>query len=226
VAAPAPAVRAEMRAMERAVHVVAKAEAPQSELRVGHVGLPRGHGDYFNVVVMNAVLGGLFSSRINLNLREEHAYTYGAHSGFDWRRAAGPFVVETAVKTEVTDAAVREILLEIDRIRDAEVTADELDLATKYLAGVFPIRYETTGAVASALAIATVYGLPDDYFSTYRQRIAAVSRTDVLAAARAHLHPEALQVLAVGDAAAITEPLAALRLGTPSVTTADEGETA
>jgi zinc protease len=226
VAAPVPAVRAEMRAMERAVHVVAKAEAPQSELRVGHVGLPRGHGDYFNVVVMNAVLGGLFSSRINLNLREEHAYTYGAHSGFDWRRAAGPFVVETAVKTEVTDAAVREILLEIDRIRDAEVTADELDLATKYLAGVFPIRYETTGAVASALAIATVYGLPDDYFSTYRQRIAAVSRTDVLAAARAHLHPEALQVLAVGDAAAITEPLAALRLGTPSVTTADEGETA
>jgi zinc protease len=226
VAEPTPAVHTEARTTERAMHVVAKADAPQSELRVGHVGLPRGHRDYFRVVVMNAVLGGLFSSRINLNLREEHAYTYGAHSGFDWRRAAGPFVVETAVKTEVTDAAVREILLEIDRIRDAEVTADELDLATKYLAGVFPIRYETTGAVASALALSAVYGLPDDYFSTYRDQIAAVTRGDVLAAARAHLHPEALQVLAVGDAAAITEPLAALHLGTPSVTTADEGETA
>jgi zinc protease len=224
--APTPAVHPQARTTERAVHVVAKPDAPQSELRVGHVGLPRAHRDYFSVVVMNAVLGGLFSSRINLNLREDHAYTYGAHSGFNWRRAAGPFVVETAVKTEVTDAAVREILLEIDRIRDAEVTAEELDLATKYLAGVFPIRYETTGAVASALAIATVYGLPDDYFSTYRQRIAAVSRSDVLTAARAHLHPESLQVLAVGDAAAITEPLAALNLGTPSVTTADEGETA
>jgi predicted Zn-dependent peptidase len=223
---PTPAVHAEARTMERAVHVVAKADAPQSELRVGHVGLPRAHRDYFKVVVMNAVLGGLFSSRINLNLREEHAYTYGAHSGFDWRRAAGPFVVETAVKTEVTDAAVREILLEIDRIRDAEVTADELDLATKYLAGVFPIRYETTGAVASALALATVYGLPDDYFSTYRNHISAVTRSDVLAAARNHLHPEALQVLAVGDAAAITEPLAALNLGSPSVTTAEEEETA
>lgn len=223
---PPPAVHAVARTVERAVHIVAKADAPQSELRVGHVGLPRGHRDYFSVVVMNAVLGGLFSSRINLNLREEHAYTYGAHSGFDWRRAAGPFVVETAVKTEVTDAAVREILLEIDRIRDAEVTADELDLATKYLAGVFPIRYETTGAVASALALATVYGLPDDYFSTYRDRIAAVTRSDVLNAARRHLHPEALQILAVGDATAITEPLAALELGTLSVTTADEGEPA
>ncbi|MDP1890072.1 MAG: hypothetical protein Q8K55_04205, partial [Gemmatimonadaceae bacterium] len=111
-------------------------------------------------------------------------------------------------------------------IRDGEVTADELDLATKYLAGVFPIRYETTGAVASALAVASVYGLPDDYFSTYRDRIAAITRGDVLTAARTHLHPEQLQILAVGDAGAITEPLAALCLGTPSVTTADEGETA
>ena len=225
-AEPPPPVHTEARTTDRAVHVVAKEDAPQSELRVGHVGLPRGHSDYFSAMVMNAVLGGLFSSRINLNLREAHAYTYGAHSGFDWRRAAGPFVVATAVKTEVTDAAVREILLEIDRIRDAEVTADELDLATKYLAGVFPIRYETTGAVASALAVATVYGLPDDYFSAYRDRVAAVTRGDVLAAARTHLHPETLQILAVGDAAAITEPLAALHLGTPSVTTADEGESA
>ena len=101
----------------RAVHLVAKEDAPQSELRIGHVGLPRQHPDYFPVTVMNAVLGGLFSSRINLNLREEHAYTYGAHSGFEWRRAAGPFVVDAAVKSDVTDAAAREVLKEIDRIR-------------------------------------------------------------------------------------------------------------
>jgi len=205
-----------------AVHVVGKADAPQSELRVGHVGIPRGHPDYFAVVVMNAILGGLFTSRINLNLREVHAYTYGAHSAFDWRRAAGPFVIGTAVKSEVTDAAVREILLEITRIRDAEVSADELDLATKYLAGVFPIRYETTGAVASALAVAAIYGLPDDYFSTYRARISSVTCDDVLVAARAHLHPGALQVLAVGNAMTIAEPLAALHLGTPVVTDATE----
>ena len=208
----------------RRVHVVAKADAPQSELRIGHVGLPRGHDDYFPVVVLNAVLGGLFSSRINLNLREVHAYTYGAHSAFDWRRAAGPFVVGTAVKTEVTDAAAREILLEIDRIREAEVSTDELELSTKYLQGVFPIRYETTSAVASALALATVYGLSDDYFDTYRERIAAVTSADVLAAARAHLHPDALQIVAVGDAAAIEGPLAALRHGELTVTSADEGD--
>ena len=219
-----PAVVVLARSTVRGVHVVAKADAPQSELRVGHVGLPRAHGDHFAVVVLNAVLGGLFGSRINLNLREVHAYTYGAHSAFDWRRAAGPFVVGTAVKTEVTDAAVREILLEIDRIRDAEVSIDEMELATKYLGGVFPIRYETTGAVAGALAMANVYGLDDDYFGTYRDRIAAVTPADVLAAARAHLHPDELQVLAVGDASAIEGPLAALQLGVLSVTNADDDE--
>lgn len=219
---PLAAVVAGARWRVTRVHLVAKTDAPQSELRLGHVGLPRGHGDYFAAVVLNAVLGGLFSSRINLNLREVHAFTYGAHSAFDWRRVAGPFVVGTAVKTEVTDAAVREILLEIDRIRDAEVGTDELELATKYLGGVFPIRYETTGAVASALAMASVYGLADNYFGTYRERIAAVTPADVLAAARAHLHPDELQVLAVGDASAIEGPLAAMQLGPLSVTNADD----
>ncbi|MBM3908283.1 MAG: insulinase family protein [Gemmatimonadetes bacterium] len=216
----APAVDASSRTTAREVHIVAKPDAPQSELRVGHVGLPRAHPDYFAVVVMNAVLGGLFSSRINLNLRERHAYTYGAYSAFDWRRAAGPFVVGTAVKTEVTDAAVREILSEIDQIRAHSIRSEELDLATSYLAGVFPIRYETTNAVASALALATVYGLPADYFSTYRQRIGSVTQDDVLRVARAQLQPDALQVLAVGNADAIAAPLAGLGIGTPTVTTA------
>ena len=84
------------------MHIVHKADAPQSELRVGHVAVPRLHEDYFPLVVMNAILGGLFSSRLNLNLREEHAYTYGAHSAFDWRRAASPFEISTAVETAVT----------------------------------------------------------------------------------------------------------------------------
>ena len=88
------------------MRVVAKADAPQSELRVGHAGLPRRHPDYFETTVMNAVLGGLFSSRINLNLREEHGYTYGAFSAFEWRRAAGPFVIQTAVKSDVGRAAI------------------------------------------------------------------------------------------------------------------------
>ncbi len=184
----------------RAARVVAKTEAPQSELRVGHVGLPRAHPDYFPVLVMNAVLGGLFSSRINLNLREAHGYTYGAFSSFDWRRGAGPFVVSTAVKSDVTGAALREILGEVDRIREREIAPDELSLATSYLDGVFPIRYETTVAIARALGALIAYDLPADYFDTYRANIRGVTGDAVLRAAREHLHPERLHVVVVGDA--------------------------
>lgn len=203
----------------RAVHLVAKEDAPQSELRIGNVGLPRRHPDYFPAVVMNAVLGGLFSSRINLNLREQHGYTYGAFSMFDWRRQAGPFVVSTAVQSDVTAAAVTEVLAEIARIRESEVTDSELSLATSYLDGVFPIRYETTEAIAGALATLVSFGLPDDYFDTYRDRIRGVSTADILRVARAHLQPDALQVLVVGDVETIHAPLAALALGPVHLTT-------
>jgi zinc protease len=204
-----------------AVHVVAKADAPQSELRVGHPGVPRKTPDYFPVVVMNAVLGGLFSSRINLNLRETHGYTYGAFSAFDWRRHAGPFAVDTAVKTAVTDAAAREILNEIERMRSDEIRPEELSLATSYLDGVFPIRYETTDAIAAALANLIIYGLADDYFDRYREQVRAVTAADVLRAARTYLHPDRMQIVAVGDPGAVRGPLAALGVGPVMVYDAD-----
>ncbi len=197
----------------RQLHIVNKVGAAQTELRVGHGGVPRGHPDYFPIVVMNALLGGLFSSRINLNLRERNAFTYGARSSFEWRRGAGPFVVSTAVKTEVSGAAVREILLEIEKMREEKVSAAELSLATAYLDGVFPIRYETTSAVAQAIAIAQVYGLGDDYYSRYREHIRAVNADDVLNAAQRFLHPDKLLTLAVGDAAAIRAPMEELGAG-------------
>lgn len=197
----------------RAVHLVEKADAPQSELRIGHVGIPRAHPDYFAALVMNMLLGGLFSSRINLNLREAHGYTYGASSAFDWRRQAGPFVVASAVRSDVTAAAAREVLAEIDRMRAEKVSAEELSLATSYLEGVFPIRYESTAAIARALAATVVYGLPPDYFDTYRDRVRAVTAPDVLRAAREFLHPAEIQLVAVGDPAVVREPLEALELG-------------
>jgi zinc protease len=209
----------------RMTRIVAKADAPQSELRVGHVGLPRRAPDYFDTMVMNAVLGGLFSSRINLNLREAHGYTYGAFSAFEWRRGAGPFVVSTAVKSDVTAAAVREILGEIERMRREEISEDELTLATSYLDGVFPIRYETTSAIAAALANLVIHDLPDDYYDRYRERVRAVNTAGVLQAARAHLHPDALRIVVVGDPAVIAAPLGDVSGMTPEVVSADHTET-
>lgn len=196
----------------RRLSLLDKREAPQSELRVGHIGLPRNHPDYFPAVVMNAILGGLFGSRINLNLREAHGYTYGASSYFDWRKDAGPFVISTAVQTEVTAAALKELLLEIDKIRQHPVSAAELSLAKDYLDGVFPIRYETTVAVAAALASMVVYRLPENYFDVYRKQIQAVTAGQVLDAAQTHLHPHLLQTLIVGDTRAIRDSVAPLEL--------------
>lgn len=195
------------------LRLIDRAGAPQTELRVGHVGLPRLHPDYFDVVVMNAILGGVFNSRINLNLRERNAFTYGAFSSFEWRRDAGPFVVSTAVATPVTASAVTEILVELNRMRAGEPSADELSLSTSYLDGVFPIRFETTDAIAGALAALRTLRLPDDYFDTYRERIRAVTAESVLRSARSHLHVDRLQVLALGDRAQIESTLGALELG-------------
>jgi predicted Zn-dependent peptidase len=212
-APPAVALNDRPAADTRRTVLVAKPDAAQSELRIGHVGVPRTHPDYFPLVVMNAILGGLFNSRVNLNLREVHGYTYGAHSGFDWRVAAGPFVVSSAVKSDVTDAAVREVLKELERMRDEPVDDGELSLATSYLDGVFPIRYESTSSIASALANLVIYGLPEDYFDRYREQVRAVTAADVQRVAREQLRPDELQVVVVGDPTLVREPLAALGVG-------------
>ena len=200
-------------AAPRAVHVIAKPDAPQSELRIAHVGVPRVHPDYFRVVVMNALLGGLFSSRINLNLRERNAFTYGARSEFDWRRGAGPFVISTAVASSVTVAAAREALAEVDRMRSQPVDNDELTLATSYLDGVFPIRYETTSAIAFALATMAIYDLDENYFDTYRSNVTSVTAQDVLDASQRHVNPDRLRLIVVGDPAVIRAPLESLGIG-------------
>ena len=206
------------------VRVIAKTDAPQSEVRIGHVGLPRTVPDYFDAMVMNAVLGGLFSSRINLNLREEHGYTYGAYSAFEWRRGAGPFVVQTAVKSDVTGAAVQEILGEIARIRTERISEDELTLATSYLDGVFPIRYETTAAIAGALANLVIHNLPEDYYDVYRAKVRAVTTEGVLLAAQKHLHPDQLRIVVVGDPGMVAAQVAAVTGMEPEIVGGDAGE--
>ncbi len=212
-----PTPDASMRFTDRRVHLVDKPDAAQTELRLGQVAVPRAHADYFPLVVMNAILGGLFSSRLNLNLREEHGYTYGAHSAFDWRRAASPFEISSAVQTDKCADAIREALGEVERIRTEAVSDEELSLAVSYLDGVFPIRFETTAAIASGLANVEIFRLPSNYFDTYRERVRAVTAADVLRVARTHLDPTRLQVVVVGPADALRPALEALAIGPVSV---------
>jgi zinc protease len=201
----------------RSVSLLDRPGAPQSELRLGHVGLSRSHPDYFDVVVMNAILGGVFNSRINLNLRERNAFTYGAFSSFEWRRDAAPFVVSTAVATPVTASAIREVVIELERMQSGPPGVDELTLSTSYLDGVFPIRFETTEAIAGALASLRTLRLADDYYDTYRDHIRSVTAEGVARAARQHIHIDRLQLLAVGDREQVEPMLGDLHLGPISV---------
>jgi predicted Zn-dependent peptidase len=184
---------------ERFIRVVHRPGAVQTEIRIGHRGLARRHPDFHAVSVMSAILGGLFNSRLNMNLREEKGYTYGAGAGFDLRRARGPFTARAAVNTEATVPAIHEFLVELDRIREVPVTDAELRAARDYLVGVFPLRFETPGPVAGSLAGLFVHDLPDDELARYRGAIEAVSAADVLRVARDHIRPEAAAIVMVGD---------------------------
>lgn len=205
------------RSPEVQLAIIDRPGSVQSELRIGHVGVARATADYFPIVVMNTILGGAFSSRLNLSLREKHGFTYGVSSGFAMRRSPGSFLISTAVQTEVTAAAVREVLATLDGMRSAEVTQAELDDARNYLAGIFPLRVQTTDGLAARLAELVIYGLPADYFEHYRERMLAVKADEVLRAARSYLRPTELAVVVVGDAAKVRGPLAELGLGEPKI---------
>jgi zinc protease len=197
--------------------VVDRPGASQSEIRLGHVGLARGHRDEFAVEVLATLLGGTFASRLNHRLREELGYTYGAWAGFALRRGAGPFVTGAAVRTDATAAAVREFASEVTRIREAEPSAVELRRARDGLLRGLPARFEGASAVAWELANLFLHGAPSDHFARYAERVAAVTAQDVHRAAAEHLRPEQLQIAIVGDRAAIEADLAAAGLGAPEI---------
>lgn len=192
------------------VYVIDRPQAVQSEIRVGHLGVSRSSEDYFPLSVMNAVFGGVFNSRINMNLRERHGYTYGARSQFSFRRHAGPFVVAAPVRNEVTLQSVSEMLAELRRIRTGDIEDPELDDVKNYLMGVFPATVQTASDVASRLVDMELYGLPDDYFDRYRENIAGVSKEDVERVARKYLDPDRVLIVIVGNAKEIREPLGTL----------------
>ncbi len=211
----APATR------ERRITVVHRPGSVQSEIRVGHVGAARSDPDFFPLMVLNLLFGGTFTSRLNLNLRERNGFTYGVRSRFAFRSRPGPFQVSTAVAADVTSAAVGEIASELERLVREGPTQEEVAAARDFAAGVFPLRIETTGQVAGRIAELVVYGLPDDYHRTYRDRVRAVTASDAGAAGRRHLRPAEAQIVIVGDADSVAPGLETLGLGPVDVVTSD-----
>jgi zinc protease len=197
----------------RVVRVIPRPGSVQTEIRIGHRGLPRRIDDFHAVSVMSAILGGLFNSRLNMKLREEKGYTYGAGAGFDMRRSAGPFSARAAVNTEVTVPAILDTIAELERMRDGPVSDAELAAARDFLIGVFPLRFETAGAVVGALGGLTVHGLSVEELVSYRTHIEAVDVAAIAAAARQHLHVDDAAIVLVGDADAFGPALEAAGLG-------------
>lgn len=202
---------------QRFIRVLHRPGAVQTEIRIGHVGAPRRIDDFHALSVMGAILGGLFNSRLNMKLREEKGYTYGAGAGFDLRRAAGPFGARAAVNTEVTVPAVADFLAELDRIRDTPVAESELRAARDFLVGVFPLRFETPGPIVGALSGLVIHELPEDELARYRPAIEGVTIEDVRKAAVERIWPDKSAILLVGDADAFGADLEAAGFGPVSV---------
>jgi len=200
------------------IYLIDKPGAAQSSFRIGSVGVPRSTKDYFALTVMNTILGGSFSSRLNQNLREARGYTYGAGSRFDMRRAAGPFTASAEIVSAKSDSALIEFIKELNGIRQA-VPADELSRAKRYLQLQLPGNFETTQQIASALVPVALYGLPLDYYNTYVQSVEGVTQADVGRVAQQYINPGSLAILIVGDRKTIEQGLKATNIGPISVRT-------
>jgi predicted Zn-dependent peptidase len=208
-------------AAARQIYIIDKPGAPQSQIRIGAIGVTRSTPDFFPIQVMNTVLGGAFSSRLNLNLREKNGYTYGASSIFDMRLAPGPFVAAAGVQTDKTADALKEFFNELTAIGQP-IPAEELARAKHYVSLRFPSGFETTGDVSTRLEQALIYHLPDDYFATYVQRIEAVTVADAQRVAQKYIQPAKLAVVIAGDRAAIEPGIRALNLGPTTILKVDD----
>lgn len=213
VAARRPAVPAAPVSATPNLWLVDRPRAAQSMVVLATTGASRADADFERIQVGNAILGEVFSSRINLNLREAHAYTYGARSRFAFRRGVGPFTAGGAMVTAHTAESVTEILNEVRRIRESDVTADELATARTALVEGFRAQFATAEGTADAVSDLFVYNLPDNFVARYPQAIEAVTAADVRRVLSARLDPSKLHVIVIGDSAAVRSGLAALNRG-------------
>jgi len=203
------------------VVIVDKPGSPQTQLRVASIGAARSSPDFRPMQVMNLALGGLFSSRINMNLREEHGYTYGANSQFSFRRAAGPFQIASGVRTDVTAAAVNEIFKEVRGMIEKPVSAEELQKAKDSLANSLPGAFESSANAVNNFSNVFIYNLGLDYYSRYAEQVNAVTTDQALAVSKKYLVPANMVVVAVGDRAKIEPELRKLELGAVEIRDAE-----
>jgi predicted Zn-dependent peptidase len=195
------------------VYLIDKPGAAQSEIRIGHPGVARSNPDYYALLVMNTMLGGTFTSRLNTNLRETHGWSYGARSTYSMLRGAGPFTAAAGVQTNATDSALVEFFREINRIRTEPVGADELQKIKNFVALRLPDQLETTQDVAGQLATLETYGLNSSFYDDYVQRIMAVSAEDLRRVANTYVRPENSVVVIVGDRSVVEAGIRAANIG-------------
>ena len=222
----APASRAdfdvEPASRERRVFILHRPGSVQSEIRVGHVGAARSTPDYYPLSIANMVLGGMFTSRLNLNLRENNGFTYGVRSRFTFRSRPGPFQVSTAVGNDVTAPAVREIIHELTRMAEEGPAEEEVSAARDYAAGIFGLQLETAGQIATRVSQLVIYGLPEDHYDRYRDAVRGVTTEAAREAAASHMRPNEVQIVLVGDADVIGPPIEALGLAQVEVVGREE----
>ena len=198
------------------VYLIDKPGAAQSSFRIGSIGVPRSTKDYFGLSVLNTILGGSFTSRLNQNLRETRGYTYGANSRFDMRRSAGPFTASAEIVTAKTDSGLIEFFKELNAIRDT-IPAAELRKAKRYLQLGLPGEFETSQQIANQLIPVALYGLPLNYYNNYVQNIEAITQADVQRVARQYINPASLAIVIVGDRKTIEAGLKAVNAGPLSI---------
>ncbi|HEV8538829.1 MAG TPA: pitrilysin family protein, partial [Bacteroidota bacterium] len=196
---------------ERKIWIVDKPGAAQSVIRIGRIGVQRLTEDYYPLVVLNTILGGSFTSRLNQNLREQHGYAYGAGSTFDFRPLPGPFSASASVQTDVTDKALTEFMKELTNIMQP-VSDEELTRAKNYLALGYPSNFQSVAQIAGQLVEIVLYKLPDSYFNEYTSKILAVTKDDLNRVAKKYLDPERVNIIIVGDNQKIGRGVSSLKI--------------
>jgi zinc protease len=206
---------------KRQIYLIDKPGAAQSHIRIGWFGVPRSTPDYPTLQVLNTILGGSFTSRLNTNLRETHGYSYGAFSGFEERISPGAFSARAGVQTDKTAEALKEFFNELTGILKP-IPGEELDKARNYVALGFPSEFETSGDLAQKMEEQVVHSLPDEYFPGFVRSVVQTTGAGVEKAAARYIQPDKFAVVIVGDRKVIEAGVRALNLGPMDVMTVDQ----